>query len=283
MNGAVRACRWALAAGLCAGVAAVAQGPARAAASAPDEAVEAGTALVGRATILRGFLGGGELRYNGQGRVQGQPKVVDWTLAGVDVQKVSRRADGVIEMEGVRVAIRYNPDQHTFERHPQKESKVRIEVAGAAGEGAGVVALAAIFSVGIDPALQRSMPSYWRHYFTPGLDWEVDDLAGKPIVAANAKPTADLEFPLPVKKGEPEFTAAAAKDRVKGTVQLKIVVGVDGEVRRIAIRQPLGYGLDERTVEAVSKYRFQPATQKGVPVAVEMLVNQAFDVGAGPR
>lgn len=245
--------------------------------AARDEAVEAATALVGRATILRGFYGGGELRYDAAGKVQGQPKGVDWTLAGMDVQEVSRGSGGEIEMEGVRVAIRYNPDQHTFERHPLKETKVRIEFPAPDAKQSRET-LAAIFSVGIDPALQRSMPPAWKHYFIPATDWGADDLAGKTIVPANVKATPGLEFPVLVKKGEPEFTGEAVKDRVKGTVQLRLVVGVDGVPRRIAIRQPLGYGLDERTVEAAAKYRFQAGTQDGKPVPMEVIVTQSFEV-----
>jgi hypothetical protein len=40
-------------------------------------------------------------------------------------------------------------------------------------------AFAAIFSVGIDPGLQRAMPDYWRRYFDPTLAWLQDALSGQ--------------------------------------------------------------------------------------------------------
>jgi len=214
------------------------------------------------------------------GHVKGEPKQVDWTLAGANIEKVTRRNAGELELDGVRVAIRYNPEQHIFERHPQKDEKLKI-VLGVNDEARGLQgALATMFAVGIDPALQRAMPAYWRHYFSPGMAWPADDLTGQTIVAAN---TAGLEFPVAEKKPEPEFTGEARLDKVKGMVLVKIVVGTDGMVRRVSIRQPLGYGLDARVVENLGRYRFRPGMKDGKPVAVEMVVNQTFDVYPGAR
>ena len=281
MNAAAWPRGWVLAGFLAGSSVAAAQAPppVQTSEAARDEALNAATAMIGRATILRGFPGAAELHYDAAGRLQGQPGPVDWTLAGVEVQKVVRRADGAFQMDGVRVAIRYNPEQHTFERHALKETRVKMELAA----GDARAALAAMVSVGIDPALQRSMPPHWLHYFIPGAEWAADDLAGQAVVPANARPAAGRESPVLIQKTEAEFTPEAVKDRVKGTVQLRLVVGADGVPRRIAIRQPLGYGLDQRAVEAAAKYRFQPATQDGKPVAMEVIVNQTFDLPPPPR
>jgi len=246
-----------------------------------DLALEGAEALVGRAMFLRGCYSGGELTYDAMGHIKGDPKQVDWTLAGANIEKVSRRGMGVgageLELDGVRVAMGYNPGQHIFERHPQKDQKLKI-ILEVNGDGRGLQgALATMFAVGIDPALQRAMPLYWQHYFSPALAWPNDDLTGQNILAANAPPGNGVEFPELEKKLEPEFTNEARQDRVKGLVQVKMVVGTDGVPRRIAIKQPLGYGLDARVVETVGRYRFHPGMKDGKPVAAEMLVNQMFD------
>ena len=246
-----------------------------------DLALEGAEALIGRALFLRGFYAGGELAYDALGKVKGEPKKLDWTLAGADISKVVRRGEdvgaGELELDGLRVAIRYNPDQHVFERHPQKDQKLRILLAVNDGARGLQGALAAIFAVGIDPTLQRSMPTYWQHYFFPGLVWPGDDLTGQTIIPANAAPGGGITFPVLEKKQEPELTNEARQDHVKGLVQVRITVGTDGVPRRTSIRQPLGYGLDARVAETVAKYRFHPGTKDGNPVAVEMLVNQTFD------
>jgi len=245
-----------------------------------DTALEGAETLVGRALFLRGGYAGGELSFDAMGHVKGEPKQLDWTLAGVNIEKVSRKNAGELQLEGVRVAMRYNPEQHIFERHPLKDEKIRIML-GVNPDAHGLQgALAMMFAVGIDPALQHAMPPYWRHYFLPKLAWPDDDLTAQTIVSGNA---AGLEYPVAEKKPEPEFTTQARLDHVKGMVQVKLVVGVDGVPRRIAIRQPLGYGLDARVVENLARYRFRPGMKDGKPVAVEMVVNQMFDVYPGPR
>lgn len=259
----------------------------QAATATVDPVLDAGQSLVGRALFLRGGFGAEDLEYDAQGHVKGQPKVVDWTLAAVDIQKAARRqgsgGGSELELDGVRVAMRYNPDQHIFERHPQKDTKLKILLA-LNPDGHGVQgALAAMFAVGIDPALQRAMPAYWRHYFSPALAWPNDEITGLTVVPANAPPGSGVEFPVLEKKAEPDFTSEARQDRVKGTVQLRMTIAPDGVPRRISVKQPLGYGLDERAVEAATKLRFRPGMKDGQPVAVEMILNQLFDVAPAAR
>jgi TonB family protein len=51
-----------------------------------------------------------------------------------------------------------------------------------------------------------------------------------------------------------------------------LIVGADGIPRDIKVSRSLGMGLDEKAIEAVHKWRFQPATKHGVPVAVQINV-----------
>ena len=252
-----------------------------------DGEVDGVEKLIGRATFLRGFYAGNDLAYDAMGHVHGEPKAISWTLSAVDIQKVVRRSGpvngaGELELDGVRVAIRYNPDQHIFERHPQKEERIRI-ILPVNAESRGLQgALATVFAIGIDPALQHSMPVYWRHYFSPGLAWPADDLTGQIILPANTPTGNGVAFPVPEKKPEPDFTSEARQDHVKGVVSLRVTVGTDGVPRRIAIRQPLGYGLDAKVVEAVGRYRFRPGMKDGNPMPFEIILNQSFDYYAPP-
>ncbi len=250
-----------------------------------DAGVEAAEEFIGRALILREFSGERELVYNADGRVQGEDaperpggerKMVDWTLAGFNLEKVTRHAEGMLALDGTRVAIRYNPEQHVFERHPQKEERLQIKVTSAIDAASARAALAAIFSVGIDPALERSTPSYWAHYFFPSLAWPADDGVGEVVVLTGGGLPAGMVMPVDEKSSQPEYSAEAQRDRVRGSVRLQCVVGTDGLPRRILIRQPLGYGLDARAIEALAKSRFQPGTQNGRPVAVQMILNEPF-------
>jgi len=67
-----------------------------------DAEVVAASRLVGKGLFLRGFYLTNDLTYDSAGRVQGSPKVGDWTVAAVNVLKAQRRGPDEIELEGVR-------------------------------------------------------------------------------------------------------------------------------------------------------------------------------------
>lgn len=243
-----------------------------------DLGVVAAERWIGRALIVRGFPREDELKYDAAGQPLDPTKATDWTLAGFDLVKVARRVDGDLALEGFRVAIRYNPEQRIFERHRLKDETVRILLAAPSARGVES-ALAAIFSVGIDPALQRSMPAYWRHYFDPTVAWPPDALAGTTVFAMYGQPDQprDVTGPVLAHKTDAEFTDPARHDNVKGPVQLRLVVDAAGLPQRIAVTRPLGYGLDERAAESIAKWRFTPAMRAGKPVAAGIVVNLDFE------
>ena len=75
----------------------------------------------------------------------------------------------------------------------------------------------------------------------------------------------------------PELPEEARRAGVKATVVLNIVVGRDGRVSRIKVLRSAGMGLDERTVNTVNTWRFQPAMHDGQPVAVEMNIEVVLE------
>jgi protein TonB len=82
--------------------------------------------------------------------------------------------------------------------------------------------------------------------------------------------------PRPVYDPDPDYSEAARKARFQGDVVLWLVVGPDGRPRNLRVQRSLGMGLDEKALEAVSQWRFQPATLNGHPVAVEINVEVSF-------
>ena len=57
----------------------------------------------------------------------------------------------------------------------------------------------------------------------------------------------------------PTYTDEARHGKVQGSVTLQVLVGVDGRAQQIRIVQGIGFGLDERAVEAVRGWKFVPA------------------------
>lgn len=58
---------------------------------------------------------------------------------------------------------------------------------------------------------------------------------------------------------DPEYSDAARKEKLQGIVTLEVLVRPDGRVGRVRIVKGLGLGLDERAMDAVRGWRFEPA------------------------
>src|SRR5262249_9759915 len=58
---------------------------------------------------------------------------------------------------------------------------------------------------------------------------------------------------------DPEYTEEARKAKMQGSVTLEVLVRADGRVGRVRIVKGIGLGLDERAVDAVRSWRFEPA------------------------
>ncbi|MGH9583342.1 MAG: energy transducer TonB, partial [Bryobacteraceae bacterium] len=86
----------------------------------------------------------------------------------------------------------------------------------------------------------------------------------------------DVSQPVLLVKVEPEYSEEARKAKYSGTVMLSIIVDATGMPRDIKVIRPLGLGLDEKAIEAVSKWRFKPAMKGGHPVAVQANVEVNF-------
>ncbi|MFL6216764.1 MAG: TonB family protein [Blastocatellia bacterium] len=63
-------------------------------------------------------------------------------------------------------------------------------------------------------------------------------------------------------------TEKALRAKARGAVGLRLLVAADGRPARAYVIRRLGYGLDQRAVEAALQYRFEPATQNGLPQSV---------------
>jgi periplasmic protein TonB len=85
-----------------------------------------------------------------------------------------------------------------------------------------------------------------------------------------------VSAPKPLFTPDPEYSEEARKAKYQGVVVLWVVIGPDGHAHEIRIARPLGMGLDEKAVEAVRTWRFEPARMGGQAVAVAMNVEVSF-------
>jgi protein TonB len=85
-----------------------------------------------------------------------------------------------------------------------------------------------------------------------------------------------VSAPRPTYQPDPEYSEEARKAKYQGTSVLSLIVGADGRPRDIHIARSLGLGLDEKAIEAVKQWKFDPAMRDGKPVAVEISVEIDF-------
>jgi len=83
--------------------------------------------------------------------------------------------------------------------------------------------------------------------------------------------------PRPIYAPEPEYSEEARKAKYQGTVVLWMVVGPDGRCPRdIRVARSLGMDLDEKALQAIRTWRFEPGRKGGEPVAVQVDVEVSF-------
>ena len=82
--------------------------------------------------------------------------------------------------------------------------------------------------------------------------------------------------PVLAAKKEPEYSEEARVAKIQGTVVLSIVIGVDGHASNATLARSVGFGLDEKALDAVMQWEFKPGTLNGLPVPVQAQIEVNF-------
>jgi periplasmic protein TonB len=90
------------------------------------------------------------------------------------------------------------------------------------------------------------------------------------------RPGSGITPPSLLREVKPDYTEDARRRGISGDVELEIVVRSDGTVGDVRLQRGLGYGLDQRAIDAVRQWRFSPARRLGAPVDVLVEVAVEF-------
>jgi protein TonB len=90
------------------------------------------------------------------------------------------------------------------------------------------------------------------------------------------RPGSGVEPPVLLREIRPVYTVEARRRSIEGDVVLDIVVRENGSVGSIRVTRGLDSGLDQKAVEAVRQWRFEPARRRGTPVDVVVEVSVEF-------
>ena len=88
----------------------------------------------------------------------------------------------------------------------------------------------------------------------------------------------DVLAPKRIYAPDPHYPEEARHGRIQGVVILQTIIDALGNVKDVKVLKGLPSGLTESAVDAVSSWRFEPATLEGRPVAVYYLVTVSFSV-----
>jgi TonB family protein len=88
--------------------------------------------------------------------------------------------------------------------------------------------------------------------------------------------SADLSGPSPIKKSDPRYPPTLINEHVEGEVVLYAVIRADGSVDSVELVRGLDEQLDANAMEALSQWKFRPASRQGKPVDLEAIVHIPF-------
>jgi periplasmic protein TonB len=78
---------------------------------------------------------------------------------------------------------------------------------------------------------------------------------------------------------EPPYTDEARKAKLKGTVTVRVLIGVDGRAKRTQIVKGLGLGLDEQALQSIRAWKFVPARDaRRQPIATWVTIETRFQL-----
>jgi TonB family protein len=104
-----------------------------------------------------------------------------------------------------------------------------------------------------DEAFRFEVPT--GTFLDPGPQIDVGDSVG-------------VSRPQLIRKVEPSWTEEARQAGIAGLVLVSLAVDAEGNPQNLSVARKLGYGLDEKALEAVRQWQFRAGLKDGAPVAV---------------
>jgi TonB family protein len=124
-------------------------------------------------------------------------------------------------------------------------------------------AINVMFAPALDDSVMATLPAYWQNYFAT----KEGKARTQRVDASTLRPGGDVKPPKLLTTLDPASNDYAQKNNIAGMVFLQMVVDAQGRPGAVTIVRPIGFGLDEKAVEAVEHSQFRAGTLKGKPVS----------------
>lgn len=251
----------------------------------------------GKTLTLRHFYAGKRLVFQTDGSLAGFAETGPWTVDGAIFINTIQLKGGALKIRGRRVCLVFdrrkepprdllesleetrlnNRDQDSLDKRERvfraKDVDIVIRLESENPDEDGVKAAMDKVFLAPGESMRDFVPDFWRGYF--------DEREGRPRTSGYtgvhySVKRGEVSAPRRISGIEPEFSEDARVAKYQGTMTLSLVVDPSGTAKNVAIVDPLGVGLDEKAVEAVRAWKFEPATKDGEPVAVSIMVEVNF-------
>jgi TonB family protein len=251
----------------------------------------------GKVFTLRQFFDGNRLQFSSDGHLVGTATVGSWTVDGqIEIRQIHLQEKSLL-IKGRRRRLFFDfanrqmvdtadvhpgsPRSRLFAKFGDKSWKkfikgadIELDVALPSSPRDEKDVAQALSNIFLFPAdeMAEAVPDYWKFF--------VLRQEGKPapraIIPSDFRVGSGLNPPHAQFAPNPEYSDTARQAGYAGTAVLWLVIDQKGEPSQVTISVPVGLGLDEKAVEAVSRWHFDPASKGGQPVPVQIVVEVTF-------
>jgi TonB family protein len=168
---------------------------------------------------------------------------------------------------------------------PRSEARSSSSTAAKAAPGAAASAKVALAPGAAPESLLGANRVYKLNVSMPNLssamgNWELSfaELNAPEFIPDGRPRPPDTDFvaPVPLQKVDPKYPPELKVEKVEGEVILYAIIRKDGSVDSIQLVQGLDPQLDANAMEALGRWKFEPAERKGEPVELVAIVHIPF-------
>ncbi|HEY3989664.1 MAG TPA: energy transducer TonB [Acidobacteriaceae bacterium] len=135
-------------------------------------------------------------------------------------------------------------------------------------------AINVMFAPALDDSVIATLPPYWQNYFAT----KEGKARTQRVDASALRPGGDVKPPQLLTVIDPASNDYAQKNNIAGMVFLQMVVDEHGHPGAVTIVRPIGFGLDEKAVDAVEHSQFRAGTLNGKPVSEVVNLQVTFRI-----
>jgi TonB family protein len=261
----------------------------------------------GRTLVLRDIVVSARLDYDANGILANTAKPGDWTVYGVVQVKGIKVDRNRIVIDAKRIL--FNPTGSGFQMESNGNIRIAVNQGARTSFDNADALISRIFLTDHDD-FAETLPDYWkpcvlfglatntplkykgckfsREFLkVPGVRSRTEDTANPDDLPAAISKSVSYEVfrtgkgitpPKHISGSQPDFSDEARLARYSGRTILGVVIDQAGNAQNVWIISPSGYGLTQRAIEAISAWKFQPATKDGKPVAIQVEIVTDFNV-----